>query len=474
MMKRAPIVLLLTAAACAVNPVTGERELALISERQEIEMGREYSAQVEQQIGVVQDEALQQYVEAIGLEMARASERPDLPWRFRVLDDPTPNAFALPGGFIYVTRGLMSLMGSEAQLASVLGHEIGHVTARHSVSQMSRAQLAQLGLGVGMVVLGEDVQQYAGLASAGLGVLFLKYGRDDERQSDRLGFRYALDAGYDVREMADVFRSLERASELAGAGSLPTWLSSHPSPPERVEAVRERVDTVTRSLAGLRVARAEYLRQVDGLVYGKDPRAGYFTDGSTFIHPQMAFSMEFPAGWQQQNLRDQVVAASEEGDGIVQLTLADAGPAEAARTFAAQDGITAARPEPGTINGFDAVAVPFTAEGETPVRGVATFLADGDRTFQLLAYSAAGAYERYAPAFRSWTNSYARVSDPALLNVEPERIAIVELPTGSTLEGFESIYPSAIGLEELALLNQVDGPAARLEAGRLVKRVVNR
>lgn len=474
MLKRAPLILLLAAAACAVNPVTGERELALISERQEIEMGRQYAEQVEQQIGLVEDAGLQTYVEAIGLEMARSSERPDLPWRFRVLDDPTPNAFALPGGFIYVTRGLTALMGSEAQLASVLGHEIGHVTARHSVSQMSRAQLAQLGMGVGMVLLPEDLEQYGALASTGLSVLFLKYSRDDERQSDQLGFRYALDAGYDVREMAAVFQSLERASELAGAGSLPTWLSSHPNPPERVEAVGERVDTLSRPLDGLRVAREDYLRHLDGIAYGHDPRQGYFVDGATFIHPELEFAMEFPGDWEQQNMASQVVAASPEGDGVVQLTLADAPHAEAARTFAAQEGITAAEPEAGSINGFPTATVEFTAEGEKPVRGVATFLADGDRTFRLLAYSAAPAYDRYAPTFRSWTTSYRRVTDPALLDVEPDRIAIVELPTASTLEGFEATYPSVVGIDELALLNQVDGPASRLEATRLVKRVVNR
>ena len=435
-------------------------------------MGREYSQQVEAQIGLVDDEALQSYVEAIGLEMARSSERPDLPWRFRVLDDASPNAFALPGGFIYVTRGLVDLMGSEAQLATVLGHEIGHVTARHSVSQISRAQLAQLGLGVGMILLPEDLQQYGQLAGAGLGVLFLKYSRDDERQSDRLGFRYALDAGYDVREMADVFRSLGRASELADAGSLPTWLSSHPSPPERIEAVQERVDTVSRPLDQLRVARAAYLGQVDGLVYGHDPREGYFRDG-TFTHPELRFSMEFPGDWQRRNLRDQVAAASPEGDAVVQLTLADAAPAEAARQFAASDGITASEPRTGSINGFPVVSLEFRAESETPIRGIATFLADGDVTYRLLGYGAAASFDRYAPVFRAWTESYDRVTDPALLEVQPDRVAIEELTTAMTLETFTTRYPSVAPIEELALLNQVDGPGSSLEAGRLVKRVVN-
>src|SRR5690606_14611073 len=129
-----------------------------------------------------------------------------------VVDDPTPNAFALPGGFIYVTRGLMALMSTEAQLATVLGHEVAHVTARHHVTTMSRAQLAQIGLGVGGILF-PDLQGVGALAGAGLQLVFLSYSRDAERQSDELGFRYALENGYDVREMSQVFASLQRLGD---------------------------------------------------------------------------------------------------------------------------------------------------------------------------------------------------------------------------------------------------------------------
>lgn len=472
MMRRAPVVLLLAIVACAINPVTGERELMLISERQEIGMGQEYSAQVEQQIGLVDDAELQAYVEEVGMRMARASERPDLPWRFRVLDDPTPNAFAVPGGFIYVTRGLMDLMGSEAQLASVLGHEIGHVTARHSVSRMSQAQLAQLGMGLGMILLPEDLQGLGQVAGAGLSILFLKYSRDDERQSDELGFGYALEAGYDVREMAEVFASLDRASEMAGASALPSWLSSHPNPPDRIESARARVAALDRPLAGLRVARATYLRQIDGLVYGPNPRNGFFQDG-TFIHPDLEFRMDFPSGWATQNLARVVAAMSPERDAAVQLTLAEGTPSTAARAFLAQDGITEVQSRRVTINGFGAVVVGFQAAGDTPLRGTATFLADGSRTYQLLGYTPAARFGQHASTFSAWAGSYQRLTDPELLGAQPDRIAIVELPTGMTLAGFTARYPSVVPLEVLALLNQVEGESASLAAGSLAKRVVN-
>src|SRR5687767_3936865 len=166
---------------CARNPVTGKSELSLVSESQEIQMGKEASAQVAQSIGLYNDAKVQSYVAEIGKRMAAKSERPNLPWEFHVVDDAAVNAFAIPGGFIYITRGLLAHMNTEAELASVLGHEIGHVTARHSVQQISKAQLATLGLGIGSI-LSSDLAQFAGLAGQGLQVLFLKYGRDAENQ----------------------------------------------------------------------------------------------------------------------------------------------------------------------------------------------------------------------------------------------------------------------------------------------------
>lgn len=226
----------LSMAACAVNPVTGTRELALISEAQEIAMGRSAADEVRQTVGMVADPHLQRYVNRIGLALARDSERPSLPWSFGVVDDPTPNAFALPGGFIFLTRGMMNLMASEAELASVLGHEIGHVTARHSVSQISQQQLAQLGLGVGGLLF-PQVQPFGRAIGAGLQLLFLKHGRDDERQADQLGFLYLLRHDYRVDEMANVFESLQGRCDDSGTG-IPGWLTTHPSEAERIETIR--------------------------------------------------------------------------------------------------------------------------------------------------------------------------------------------------------------------------------------------
>jgi len=196
-------------ASCAVNPVSGNSELALVSESQEIEMGKQGAADVAQSIGLYQDAAVQAYVSRVGLTLAARTERPGLPWAFQVVDDPTVNAFALPGGYIFVTRGFLTHITNEAELATVLGHESGHVAARHSVQQISRAQVAQLGLGIGSM-LSSGIREYSGVAGAGLGLLFLKFSRDDETQADQLGFRYALADGYDVRQMVSVFQMLDQ------------------------------------------------------------------------------------------------------------------------------------------------------------------------------------------------------------------------------------------------------------------------
>ena len=188
-------------AGCAVNPVTGERELALISEEEEVQLGREADQEIVSTLGLYEDERWQNYVQELGERMALDSERPDLPWTFRVVDDPVVNAFALPGGYIYLTRGILAHFGSEAELAGVLGHEIGHVTARHSVQQISRAQLAQLGLGLGTLLLPE-LETWVGAAGVGLQLLLLSYSRDAEREADDLGLRYMADLNYDPTEMA--------------------------------------------------------------------------------------------------------------------------------------------------------------------------------------------------------------------------------------------------------------------------------
>ena len=464
--------LLLGAVACATNPVTGERQLALISEAQELEIGRQAAEEVRATIGLVDDPRLQAYVQEVGATLAQASHRPQLPWTFAVVDDPTPNAFALPGGYIFLTRGMMNLMNSEAELAAVLGHEIGHGTARHSVTAISRQQLAQIGLGLGGVFFPET-QPFAGAIGAGLDLLFLKHGRDAERQADELGFGYALKQDYAVAEMDDVFASLQRAGDDQRS-ALPSWLSTHPAPGERIEQVQQWVAALPPAQRGTRIEQADYLQRLEGIVYGQNPRHGFFRDG-VFYHPELRFRFNVPAEWRTSNLTDAVMAVSPNQDAAVQLTLAPGGdPARAAQAFFSRGQSQVLNTVRENINGVPAVITVFDAATEQGVvRGLVAHLAYGGRTYQLLGYTPQPRFGAYNQLFERVIASFGPVTDRSILNVQPNRVAIVRLPTRMTLAAFNQRFRSAIPIGELAIINQASGPDESFAAGSLLKRVVS-
>jgi predicted Zn-dependent protease len=459
-------------AGCARNPVTGENQLSLVSESQEIEMGKQAEQEVAQTIGYYDDAAAQQYVTQIGMKIAKASERPNLPWEFHVVDDASVNAFALPGGYIHVTRGLMTAINDEAEFATVVGHEIGHVTNRHSVQQISKAEVAQLGLGLGSV-LSSDVARFAGLASQGLQLLFLKYSRDAENQADMAGFRYALNQNYDVRQMTNVMETLDRQSKLGGGGRLPDWLATHPNPGARIQHITSMLDTVHKDLSHAIVNREGYLQHVQNMVYGEDPRQGFF-EGSTFYHPGMRFQVTYPQGWQTQNTPQAVVAASPQQDAIIQLGLAGkTSPEEAARQFMSQQGVQPGNTSTTNVNGLPAAGGYFTAQTQQgTVQGLVTFISYSGNTYGFIGYTPEGKLTTYESVFRQTINSFGPLRNQAAMNVKPARVELVKLPRAMTLEQFNSQYPSSIKVEELAIINEVESPTTMMPAGRMVKRVV--
>ncbi len=456
---------------CARNPVTGKSELSLVSEAQEIQMGQQGATEVEQSIGFYKDAGVNTYVADIGMRMAAQSERPELPWEFHVVDDASVNAFAIPGGFIYVTRGLMSSINNEAELAGVLGHEIAHVTHRHSVQQISKSQLAQLGLGIGSI-LSSDIAKFGQLAGAGLSLLFLKYGRDAENQADESGFRYALGQNYDVRQMPNVFQTLGRLSEAGGAGKLPEWLSTHPEPGNRIEHIDKMLDTVPLAQRKLVVDRDDYLKHIQGMTFGEDPRQGYF-EGSSFYHPQMRFQMRFPNEWKTQNLPQAVVAVSPGEDAILQLGLAGQTPPEqAARQFLSQQGVQAGNASTARINGLPAASSYFQAQTEQgQIEGIVSFVSYGGQTFGLMGYTPVGKLSSYDRAFQSTIGSFNELRDASKINVQPARVELVRVPRQMTLEQFNGQYPSTIPIEQLAIINGLEGPSSTVPAGQMVKRV---
>ena len=461
--------------SCATNPATGGKQLALVSESQEKQMGQQADQEVAATIGLYDDAELQAYVRGIGADLAARSERPSLPWTFRLVDDPAVNAFALPGGYVYVTRGLMSHLTSEAELAAVMGHEIGHITARHTVSMISKAQLANVGLAVGMI-LRPELQSLGGVAEAGLSLLFLKYGRDAERQADDLGLRYVNRVGYDPRPMTDVFTTLERVSAAESKGRVPGWLSTHPDPGDRRTRIGREIAALPGEPGTRGRDRAAYLRRIDGMEFGEDPREGFF-EGSVFYHPGMRFRFAFPRGWQTTNQKAVVGATSPNQDAVVVITLARReSPEVASREFFSQGGIQQGSAWRGDINGLPAVAHSFAAQTQqgAVIRGLAAFVSHQDRVFQILGYTSSARWPRYSDLLSDTVNTFERLTDRRYLDVEPRKIAIVDLPRSMSLRQFADRYPSTVPLETVAIINETSvdgslgpGPAKRVVGGRL-------
>ena len=452
---------------CSVNPATGQRQLALIGEQGEINMGRQADQQIVAQMGLYPDDGWQTYIQELGAQMAAKSERPDLPWTFRVIDDPIVNAFALPGGFIYFTRGILTYFNSEAELASVMGHEIAHVTARHGIEQQSKAQLAGIGLAVGAAVAGPEYRDLVGAANQGLGLLFLKFSRDHEREADDLGLRYMIRDGFRPDEMPKVFETLERVSAAQGAGRIPGWLSTHPDPGNRAERLRQQIAGLPPDPNRIKVNRDAYLEKLGSMTFGTNPREGYAI-GNTFYHPDMAFQLDFPEGWKIVNQRHQVVGVSPQQDAYVVLTLATEGsPEEAHRAFFSQNGV-----ERGDSwrRGFNYFRTPVN-EQQRRLVGLAGHFNYGGQVFRLYTFTRDDKWRPYGRAMEGSAGSFKRLTQRRYLDVEPARVEIVRLDRDMTLAEFDRRYPSSIDLAKLAIVNGVSEDA-RIERGTSLKQIV--
>ena len=432
-------------------------------------MGRDADGDIAQSLGLYPDSALQRYVSELGLSMARVSERPALPWTIRVLDDPVINAFALPGGYVYVTRGILAHFTSEAELAGVLGHEIGHVTARHSAQQITRSQIAQIGLGVGSI-LAPELQGVASAAGAGLGLLFLRYGRDAERQADDLGLRYMTGLGYNPREMAATFEMLYNASGGEEGQRIPGWLSTHPDPLERRDRILAVVDS--GRVRGDRVEREGYVTRLRGMVFGSNPREGFFRE-NVFHHPDLAFRLTFPTGWNTANGKEAVQGMSPQEDAALMLTAAEGTSARAAAAaFANADGILPGSLRSVQLGGLPAVVLDFGARTQSAaVAGTAAFVEHGGAVYRVLGYAVERAWRARESQVRAAVESFRRETDADILRVQPQRIELVRTEQAMTLEAFHQRWPSAIPIEEVGTINRFRA-GETIPARTLMKRVV--
>lgn len=416
----------LFAASCAVNPVSGKKELSFYSEKQELALGQQTDLEVRDQYGAYADARLTAYVAAAGKTIAAGTHRPNLPYRFIVLDSPVINAFAVPGGYVYLTRGILALISSEAEMAVVLGHELGHVNARHSVRKMSQMILIQVGLAVGSA-LSDTFAKISGVAGVGVQILFLKFSRDDEREADRLGIEYSRKAGYDPSRMVDFFTSLQKMGDLSGKGSsLPGFLSTHPLTTERIRNVGGLLLASDRKLLE---RDAEYAGRLDGLVYGDDPRQG-FVEGRAFYHPGLRFQCAFLEGWKVQNTPTRVTLASPNDDAAIVLGAEKTSEdleSYAKKKAAALEGGTFVNGQAGSVHGFSCLHRTYDVAQpqKEALRVRYSFIRKGDSVFAFAALATASGFGGRDEDFRRVVDSFQELRDPARLNRQPRRIRVV-------------------------------------------------
>jgi predicted Zn-dependent protease len=440
-------------------------------------LGTQTDVQIVKQYQLYGDPGLAGYLEPIGQRLAKTSHRAELPFQFKVLDSAAVNAFAVPGGYVYVTRGILASLNSEAELAGVLGHEIGHITARHSAQQYSRAQVAQVGLGIGSIV-GAVFPVIGGLATgvaqAGVGMLFLSFSRDNERQADSLAVEYASKAGYDGAQLAAFFESLERMNPGADRSGLPSWFSTHPSPEDRLQAVRSQAKEWQMRVGArdLRVNREEYLRRIDGIAYGEDPRQGYEADG-IFYHPELRFQFPVPAKWKLNNSPANVQMASEQKDALIVL-LATSGksPAEAANLFVSKSKGQIVKAEALQVNRLPAQRV-FSdhATQQGNIRIVSYFIQKENQVYVFHGVSPQNAAAKYESVFTNTMGGFKELNAPERIKVQPDRIRVRPAPPAQTLADLlRSFGVAEAKLQEVALLNGKN-LSEKIPAGTLLKVV---
>ncbi len=455
--------------SCARNPVTGKRDFMLMSEKREVAMGKQSDPAIQASFGVYKNARLQTFIHSKGQSMARISHRNNIRYEFKVLDSPVVNAFAVPGGYVYFTRGILAHFNNEAEFAGVLGHEIGHITARHSAKQYSKSIVAQVGLIAGMV-LSPQFAQYGELASQGLGLLFLKFGRDAESQSDRLGVEYSTKIGYDSKEMASFFHTLNRLSSKSGAGEMPTFLSTHPHPLDRFEKVGELTKEWQSKFPKKKfhINRNSYLKMIDGLLYGEDPKQGY-VERNVFYHPDLKFQFPVPNQWRLQNSPQQVQMGPKTQDAAIIFSLAqEKSLGEAAGKFVQQTQLKVRNSGDTQVNGLRTKWVVGDYQDMTILT---YFINYNNKIYKFHGLAKIADYRKHQRTFETTFKAFNKLTDQSKINVMPERIKI-ETATSSTTLGAE-LKKHKIDSKrhnELAILNGME-LSSKLKSGTLYKIV---
>lgn len=482
--------LLTACGSTVVNPVTGEEERTVMTESSEIAEGQKAHPQVLAEYGAYPDPAVQAYVSSLGKRLAAQSHRTQLEWHFTVLDSPEINAFALPGGYVYVTRGLMAYMDSEADLAGVIGHEIGHVTARHGAQRATRQQTAGLGVlaasVLGAVLESQGVSgagQMAGQVSQTVAAGYVaSYGRDQELQADSLGAEYLARVRYDPRNMVDVITVLKNqerfAADQAQAEGRPApaqgnWLASHPSNDQRLQMITQLSSQYKDQGNYSDEGRTRYLKVLQGVSFGDSASQG-LTRGRNFFHAPLGFALTAPVGWRILNEQDKLSLINAAGDAAMVVRLL---PGQGGKTHAdilrSVFQPTQGRTEAVVINGLQATRFTGTrqnAQGQTQALEATVVSGPGDSVY-LLQSSAkdAAALQRARPSLREAEGSFRAMTAQDRSAAKPWVIKIVPYPKGGFAELAKN-SPIANPEKQLRLINGYYA-GGEPKPGQLVKMV---
>lgn len=465
---------------CAQNPVSGRPEVALISTEKEQEIGANLARQIEESVGVLEDGELVAYVESLGRRLSEHSPRQDVEYTFNVLDMVEPNAFALPGGYVYVSRGLIALVNSEDELAGVIAHEIAHVAARHAVQRVNvAAATSPVWIATGITGLATSIvaprlgQMVAGIGQMASGAVLAPYSRDQEKQADRIGQDLAATVGYDPIGISTFLETLDRYERLQSEERRRrSFFATHPSTPDRVSrTARQAADLTPADEKPIAKDRPDLLTRLDGLLVGNSPAEGVFIE-NRFLQPILDFTLRFPPNWEAVNGRNFVAAQAPDENALVLLHIAGKGddPLKVAKTLEEQLGISLLENAESTqIGGLTAVRSVAVVRGSRGKVGLdLTWIGHGGVVYQITGMSPATKFEQYRKVLGETAESFRPLSDLERSTIEEARLRIVPARGGETLDQLVKRVGGVWTPEETAVANGIR-PDASLREGQLIK-----
>jgi len=448
------------ASACAINPVSRRPEFVVMSRATELKLGEAEARKVAQEMGIVEDEALSAYVRDVGERLAQYSLRDEVEFQFFVVDSEIINAFALPGGHIYVTRGLLARVNSEDELANVLGHEIGHVDGRHAVQRVTRSAPLAVATGipaaaVGLVLPGVgrsigEIGQFAG------SLALAPYSRSQESASDRLGQEMAAKAGWDPMALARFMHTLEREEQLSDAVEPPSFLRTHPLTHDRVENSAAYAAELQRAPADpIAASHAEFLAELEGLLVGENPAQGIFRE-NVFLHPDLELWLEFPESWGLRN-GSSFVAALGPGDAariVFQIAAEGEDPLSVARAFAKSEGAAFGLLPRATKLGRYPGARAYGRNGGATVD--VSWVAFGGYVYQITGVCKNRDYDQYQTPFIDVALSIRPLTATERAGIMEERLRIVEARSDEPLSSLIERTDARWSVEQTAVANALE------------------